>query len=213
MDSFFVKDNDGEKGPFTFEELTDGRLEPNDLVRTPFSNWTKASDILDFAEYFRYEGYYFPTEANLAGFGYRLLAFIVDYFIIGMIVRLVFSLLNGYLPLEKLSSININQPISTSDLKNVLIIDGIVLATIWLYNLICFATPLSATLGQVLFKLIVVDEDGLKVSFGRALLRSFGKIVSIVFCFTGFLLALFGDYNQALHDKLAKTYVLRKDIL
>jgi uncharacterized RDD family membrane protein YckC len=212
MDSFFVKDNDEEKGPFTFDELTDGRLEPDDLVRTPFSKWEKASEMADFAEYFRYEGYYFATEDNLAGFGYRVLAFIVDYFIISMMLRLVFSFLSGYLPVEKISSISLNQPINQSDLKDILIIDGVVLAIIWLYNLICLMTPLSATLGQVLFKLIVVDQDGLKLSFAKALLRSFGKMVSIIFCFTGFLLALFGGYNQALHDRLAKTYVLRKDI-
>jgi uncharacterized RDD family membrane protein YckC len=213
MDRFFVKDNDGEKGPFTFEELTDGRLEPDDMVRTPFSNWTKASDILDFAEYFRYEGYYFPTESNLAGFGYRLLAFIVDYFVISMILRLEFSLLRGYLPVEKLNNISLSHPINPSDVKDVLILQGVFFVTVWLYNLICLVTPLSATLGQVLFKLIVVDQEGLKMSFGRALLRSFVKMISIIFCFVGFLLALFGDYNQAVHDRVAKTYVLRKDVL
>jgi len=213
MDSFFVKDNDEEKGPFTFDELTDGRLEPDDLVRTPFSKWEKASEMADFAEYFRYEGYYFATEDNLAGFGYRVLAFIVDYFIISMLLRIEFSLLSSYLPVNKLNNISLNQPISPADLKDVLILQGVFFATVWLYNLICFVTPLSATLGQVLFKLIVVDQNGLKLNFGKALLRSFGKVVSFLFCGAGFLLVLFGGYNQALHDRLAKTYVLRKDIL
>jgi uncharacterized RDD family membrane protein YckC len=212
MDNYFVKDDKGEKGPFTFDELTDGRLEPNDLVRTPLTNWTKASDMPELIEYFRYEGYYFPTLDNLAGFGIRLLAFLIDYFIVTALLRIELGVFADYLPVDKVSKFAFGHTISPADVPDLLIIQGLVAATFFIYNLVCYLTPLSATLGQYACRLVVVNEDGEKLSFGKALVRSIGKLISTLFFGVGFWMVLFTEYKQGLHDKLAKTYVLRKDV-
>ncbi|WP_345948476.1 MULTISPECIES: RDD family protein [unclassified Mucilaginibacter] len=206
MDNFYVKDNDGEKGPFTFEELTDGRLEPNDMVRTDFTSWEKASDILDFAEYFRYEGYYFATETNLASFWIRLLAFIIDHVIVSFLIGFGFVLFADYLPFS-INTFNIEEP-HTRDL-----VQRIYLITLFVYNLLLCALPLSSTLGQALCRLVIVDGEGRKINPLKAMIRSAAKIFSFLFCGAGFWSVLFMQHKQGIHDMLAKTYVIRKDEL
>jgi uncharacterized RDD family membrane protein YckC len=205
MDEFFVKDGEEEKGPFTFDELTDGRLEPNDMVRTSGSNWEKASDILDFAEYFQYEGYYFPTENNLAGFGIRLLAYLIDYFILVVVIVIGFMIAGNYF------NYNI-QDFAVEDTQKREILQAIVAGAFVLYNLFCYVSPLSSTLGQTVCKLVIVDANGKKLNFFKALIRSLGKLLSLAFFGVGFLGIFFSQYKQAFHDVFAKTYVIKKDV-
>jgi len=204
MDEYFVKDKDEEKGPFTFDELTDGRLEPTDIIRSSFTGWEKASDIADFIEYFRYEGYYFPTEANLAGFGIRLLAYIIDYIFIVIIILIgLVTYLATYM-----SETEINEfMVYKRDLVRV-----IVPIFSLSYFTILTASPASASLGQLLCKLIIVDENGRKVNFGKALIRCIVKFLSGTFFGIGFISIIFSEYKQGIHDVLAKTYVVRKDV-
>lgn len=206
MDEFFVKVNGEEKGPFTFEELTDGRLEPNDMVRTELTTWEKASDIADFAEYFRYEGYYFPTEANLAGFGIRLLAFLIDHVAISFILGIGLSVFSNYVPFK----------IESLDMKNTAImlwIQQVYVIALVIYNFIFYVLPLSSTPGQYLCKLIIVDADGKKINLVKSVIRSAGKLLSVGLYGLGTIAIFFSPHRQALHDMLAKTYVVRRDML
>jgi len=206
MDEFFVKVDDGEKGPFTFDELTDGRLEPNDMVRTPVTEWEKAADIADFAEYFRFEGYYFPTEDNLAGFGIRLLAFLIDHVAISFILGIGISVFSNYVPFK----------IEALDMKNTTImlwIQEVYVIALVIYNFIFYVLPLSSTPGQYLCKLIIVDADGKKLNIAKALIRSAGKLLSVGLYGLGTIAIFFTQHRQGLHDLIAKTYVVRRDVL
>ena len=206
MDEFFVKDGEEKKGPFTFEELTDGRLEPNDLVRTNSNAWEKASDLPDFTEYFQYEGFYFPTENNLAGFGIRLLAYFIDYIVLVSLIVIGF-LIAGNFGGYDIQKLNVQQEQDRE------VLQGIVAASFVLYNLFTYLSPLSATLGQTLCKLIVVDADGKKLTFLNSLIRSVGKLLSLAFFGIGFIGIFFSQYKQAFHDVFAKTFVVRKNVL
>ena len=205
MDEFFVKDGEEERGPFTFDELTDGRLEPNDLVRTNFTKWEKASDIVDFEEYYQYEGFYFPTEINLASFLQRFVAFLIDYLLIVIIVVLGCYNFDQYLPF-RMADLDIENLRQRETLQ---IIFSVVF---FLYHFLFYLSPLSGTLGQYLFKMIIVDADGKKLSVVKALVRSLCKVLSFIL-FLGFISVIFSRYKQAFHDAMAKTYVVRKDAL
>ena len=69
----------------------------------------------------------------------------------------------------------------------------------------------QATPGKMLMGIFVTDLFGRRISFQRALARSLGKILSMVICFIGYLMALFSIRSQALHDKLADSLVLEPD--
>lgn len=206
MDEFFVKVNDEEKGPFTFDELTDGRLEPHDLVRTPMTGWEKASDIPDFSEYFRYEGYYFPTQDNLASFGLRLVAFLIDHVIISMFLGIGFAVFSDYLPFD-VKSFDVQEPATMRFVQELYAI------TLVVYNIALGLSPLSSTLGQRACRLIIVDAEGNKITFLKSLIRGAGKFLSLGFYGLGFVSILFSAKRQAFHDAIAKTYVIRRDIV
>ncbi|WP_198171442.1 RDD family protein [Mucilaginibacter aquatilis] len=206
MDEFFVKDEKGEKGPFTFDELTDGRLEPDDLVRTPGSEWERAADLDGFSEYFRFEGYFFPTETNLAGFGIRFLAFFIDHFAISFVIGIGLNIFADKLPYK----------ITEWDVKNVdlmLWLQEIYAVGLIVYNIVLCSLPLSSTLGQYLCRLVVVDANGQKISVLKAVIRGLAKLLSIGLYGLGTVSIFFTQYRQSLHDILARTYVIRRDVL
>jgi len=78
----------------------------------------------------------------------------------------------------------------------------------WLYFAILEST-FQATLGKRALGLKVTGIDGEPISFGRASLRYFGKILSAAILSIGFLMAAFTKKKQALHDILASCLVIR----
>jgi uncharacterized RDD family membrane protein YckC len=56
----------------------------------------------------------------------------------------------------------------------------------------------------------VTDLEGHRIGFGRASGRFFGKIISAITLYIGFLMAGFTEKKQALHDMMAGTLVIRK---
>ena len=78
----------------------------------------------------------------------------------------------------------------------------------WLYWAGLESSGLQATLGKRVVGLMVTDMAGQRISFGRATGRYFGKILSAMLFYVGFLMAAFTDKKQALHDMLAGTLVV-----
>ena len=88
---------------------------------------------------------------------------------------------------------------------------GFVLSALvmWLYFALSESSRTQATLGKMIVGLYVTDEDGRRISFGRATGRHFGKYISGVILGIGFLMAGFTARKQGLHDMLARTLVMR----
>ncbi len=68
----------------------------------------------------------------------------------------------------------------------------------------------QASVGKLALGLVVVDMDGNRIDFGKALLRNVGKFVSTVILFIGYIMAAFTDKKQTLHDMIANTLVVKK---
>lgn len=65
------------------------------------------------------------------------------------------------------------------------------------------------TLGKAVLGIKVVNKQGKNPEISEVLKREvLGKILSSLFLGIGYLWALFDKKNQALHDKIAKTYVI-----
>ncbi|MFZ0883328.1 MAG: RDD family protein [Candidatus Acidiferrales bacterium] len=80
----------------------------------------------------------------------------------------------------------------------------------WLYFSLFESSGWQATLGKKALGLEVTDLAGRRISFGRATGRFFGKYISAIILFIGFIMAGFTEKKQALHDILAGTLVIRK---
>jgi uncharacterized RDD family membrane protein YckC len=80
----------------------------------------------------------------------------------------------------------------------------------WLYFAMQESSAAQATLGKRLLGIQVTDRQGHRIGFGRATGRYFGKIVSGLILYIGFMLAGWTERKQALHDMMADTLVVRK---
>jgi uncharacterized RDD family membrane protein YckC len=120
-----------------------------------------------------------------AGFWKRLGAVIIDGLIVGAAVSILIT-------------------VSWGVLSPVAIIAG------WLYYALMESSSIQATLGKMALGIIVTDTDGKRLSFGRATGRYFGKIVSAIILYVGFIMIAFTEKKQGLHDMMANTLVVNK---
>jgi uncharacterized RDD family membrane protein YckC len=80
----------------------------------------------------------------------------------------------------------------------------------WLYFTLMESSVRGATLGKMALGIRVTDMSGNKISFGRATGRYFGKMVSGMILYIGFIMAGFTQQKQALHDIMAGCLVVNK---
>lgn len=78
----------------------------------------------------------------------------------------------------------------------------------WLYYILLEGGNGHATLGKKIMGLYVADKNGNGITYSTAILRLLGKFLSSLILGIGYLMSLFNDEKQCLHDMLAKTYVL-----
>ncbi|MDU7472699.1 MAG: RDD family protein [Paenibacillus macerans] len=153
-----------------------------------------------------------------AGFWKRfaayLLDFIVSYFLVlgvGLLGRAIRSIF-GWWPAS-------DSEISPSDVNpvNVLLSLGLSFQWFsvikWLYYAIMESSKLQGTLGKMALGIVVVDGQNGRVSFWRASGRFWAQFLSILTVTVGYMMAGFMEKKQALHDKIARTYVVNKKVL
>ncbi len=82
----------------------------------------------------------------------------------------------------------------------------------WAYYTFMESSTAQGTLGKMLMGLKVTDLEGNRISFAHANGRFFSQmvmnVVNLFFC-AGFLMALFTEKKQALHDFMSSTVVIR----
>ena len=68
----------------------------------------------------------------------------------------------------------------------------------------------QATIGKLFLNLKVVNLDGERISFGRALLRNIARLINIPTYSLCYLPILFTRHHQGVHDIIARTTVVSK---
>jgi uncharacterized RDD family membrane protein YckC len=138
-----------------------------------------------------------------SGFWRRFWAYLIDALIV-LLALYPIRLLLGFGFLEPTHTVGTPYPPS---LIVYYLVGGIVA---WLYWALMESSNLQATLGKIAMGIVVTDEYGNRISFGRATGRELSKGFSAIL-FIGFIMAAITKTNQALHDKIARTLVLMKD--
>ena len=82
----------------------------------------------------------------------------------------------------------------------------------WLYFALQESSAAQATLGKRALGIKVTDDNGRRIGFGRATGRFFGKLLSGLILAIGFMLAGWTARKLALHDMLAGTLVVFRDV-
>ena len=66
----------------------------------------------------------------------------------------------------------------------------------------------QATLGKLALGIKVTDVRGGSIDFSKALLRNLSKYLSAFILYIGYIMIIFDDRKQGLHDKIADTLVV-----
>jgi len=156
------------------------------------------------------------NEVRYAGFWLRFVAYIIDDLILGCVGFLIsIPFIGGII----FSAIGIGEnPDNTENLvKGIAGVLGSVIGLIlaiailgWLYFALMESSKTQATLGKMALGLKVTDLEGNPISFARATGRYFGKIISGMILYIGYILAGLTEKKQALHDIIAACLVVRK---
>ena len=80
----------------------------------------------------------------------------------------------------------------------------------WLYGAGFESSSSQATVGKRWMGIKVTDAYGERISFLHATGRYMAKYLSALPCFLGFMMALFSSRGLSLHDRLARTRVVRR---
>ncbi|HEY3412597.1 MAG TPA: RDD family protein [Armatimonadota bacterium] len=128
----------------------------------------------------------------------RLLAFVVDNIILGITTDLF--LMSVVAPI-------IGRP-AFAVVQTRRIVWPTFLFIEWFYYTAMESSQFQATLGKMLFGLKVADTWGEQMTFGRAGARSAAKWLSQWTFMIGYLMAMFNNKSQTLHDVIAGTVVI-----
>ena len=143
---------------------------------------------------------------QFGGFWVRFLAYIIDAIIINIATSLVGFVigLGISLPMQSAgSSAEVMAGVSG-------LIGGLIgLVGSWLYSALLESSSYQATPGKMALGLVVTDELGQRIGFGRATGRYFAKILSGLILLFGFFMIGWTQRKQGLHDIIAGTLVYK----
>lgn len=133
-----------------------------------------------------------------AGFWLRLVALLIDGFLVFM-MQVVFGIL---LVLTGSEGFNLHGSMSVL----IQTFSTILSFFYWIF----FTGYCGQTPGKMLLRIQVIRLDGETVGYGKAFYREvIGKFISALIFLIGYLMAAFDDQKQALHDRMARTYVVK----
>jgi serine/threonine protein kinase/uncharacterized RDD family membrane protein YckC len=130
---------------------------------------------------------------EVIGFGRRLLAFIIDMIVLQISAVILSNLGESVLDRFTLSSFACLEIL------------------LYLVYFVGFWTIAGRTPGKMVLGIKVVGLDGSPVSFGTAILRYIGYVFGFALLWLGFFWVAFDGRRQGWHDKLAGTYVVRRN--
>lgn len=148
------------------------------------------------------------TQPTYVGFWMRTLAYIIDY----LLYQLAFVLM--VIPLGFALGIAMAEDFTLDEIEAAGALFGFAFSMFvqWLWFTVFEASAWQATPGKKMLGLKVVDEQGRRISFGRANGRYWSKIISAVLLCIGFLMVAFTNKKQGLHDKMAETFVVKANV-
>lgn len=133
-------------------------------------------------------------DPRYAGFWLRVGALLVDFVVVFAVSFFATLLLAAFIGFE-----------AAGVLANLVSIVGT-----WLYFAAMESSEYQATIGKQALGLKVTNVEGKPIGFGKATGRHFGKIVSGIILYIGFVMAGFTEKKQALHDMMAGCLVVRR---
>jgi uncharacterized RDD family membrane protein YckC len=133
-----------------------------------------------------------------AGFWIRFAAYIIDYIVVSIASWIIMAVF-GF-------SAAVMDP---TDMNWTLfaVVYVAILATWLIYHVAMETSSTQATLGKMAVGIKIGKANGERLTVLNAVGRFFGKILSALILWIGYIMAGWDPKKQALHDKIANTYV------
>ena len=155
-------------------------------------------------------------ENQHASFIIRCGAGVIDFLFIAFICLALSAYLRFSEALRLISQMIHNEPIITD--SGVHVTSGIPTPVVtaflvtfilvpWLYYALLESSRNRATLGKMVAGILVTDKSMQQITFTRATLRHFAKIISLLIFGIGFFCIIYTKKRQGFHDYIARTYV------
>jgi uncharacterized RDD family membrane protein YckC len=147
-----------------------------------------------------------------AGFGRRLVAFLLDLLIgvgawVAVVAAITFVIAGVMLSVGGQTLNTFTQAIPGWVTLSYYPL-GLVMT--WLYYTLAEASRWQGTVGKLALGIKVTDVNGARISWLRANARYWAKLLSFLIVGVGFLMIAFTERGQGLHDMLAQTLVITR---
>jgi len=135
---------------------------------------------------------------QLASMRSRALAYMIDDFLVTIIVMIAFW--------QNIVTLSNDPDAMMEFIKNDLVLPLIILKIIYQTFFVWYY---GATIGKIVAKIRVIDANELsRVSVFNSFLRAVGRIVSEMFFYIGFLIGFLNNGRKTFHDITGKTLVV-----
>lgn len=189
------------QGPFTLNELRHMDLQPTDFVKP--AGYPEFKELREIAELSKLLDVQPQTTRPqyFASLDMRLLSTAIDYFIAFCLYAIIAAVYLG-------GAINAQESIPT-------LLTGLILVPIFKFIgcVITEGSKKQASIGKMLIGVKVTDEQGRPIGYGRAFLRNIAKLIGVITIGMVFLSGFFDRRQQCLHDKIARTLVIKDRLI
>jgi uncharacterized RDD family membrane protein YckC len=189
------------EGPYDIESIKKMNILPGTFVRKPgMDDYKEAHEFPELRALFGFN-YEQTAPQYFASFDQRLLASVIDYFILLMLC--IGVTLISFLFIED---------------KNQRIMTGLMFLPLlpvfkFIYGVFADASAKQGTIGKRLLNIKVTDMGGQKISFPISLIRNGAKILSVIPLFFGYLYSFLNKKQQCWHDIAANTLVIKDRLI
>lgn len=142
---------------------------------------------------------------QFAWFGIRLVALLVDAAVL-LVTFFIIRLVTG----DELVGAFFSVPSPNEGGDGLLLVAAILSIPGWLYYGLLESSEKQASFGKQICGLVVTNSEGRRLSFGQASVRYFAKFLSSCAFGIGFLMCIWTERKQCLHDMIASCFVLKK---
>lgn len=189
------------EGPYTLDELAGKAISAGTFIRIPgMDDYKEAHEFPELCALFGFN-YQRTAPQYFAAFDQRLLASVIDYFLLFMIY--IFALLLVFMMVtDKQARI----AFAIMCLPAVPVFKMI-------YSVFGDASVKQGTAGKRLLHIKVTDLNGNRISTGKSVIRQLAKILSVLPLFFGYLYSFLNKKAQCWHDIAAETVVIKDRLI
>lgn len=199
--AYTVVVNGKPQGPYQLEDLKTLNIQPGTFIRKPgMDDYKEAHELPELRELLGFV-YQVTAPQYFASFDQRLLAMVIDYFLI-LCVYTVLILLSFIVIEEKTQ-------------RMMIALAGLPLVPLakYIYGSFAESSEKQGTIGKILLRIKVTDLEGKRITLGNAFGRNTAKLISVLTFFIGYLYSFLNKKQQCFHDVMANTLVVKERLI